>query len=142
GTYLTRGHDTLVDDPTFPGGHGVDHADRAGVRPDRPSIPDLAAALRVERGALEEEPDPLPFLRRGQLGVVLAQEQRDGRLSLVLAVPDELGRRHRAGLQTDLDLLGGRAGPMPLLLEEDRESVGVDRQALVRRDLLEQLDRE
>ena len=133
----------VVDDRVrrLPAAVSID-VDRPGVGSDLSLVADLAAALGVERRTVEEQPNPLALLRRLELGVVLVQEEAHRRFRLVFSVADELGRRDRSGLQTDLDLLGGRARTVALLLEQAREPVGIDRQPLVGRELLGELDRE
>jgi len=59
-------------------------ADQPAGGADRAGVPDLTAALRVERRRVEEDPDLLPFLGRGELGLIRIDQRGDPGVKSVL----------------------------------------------------------
>ena len=96
----------------------IEHFGRAGLGGDRSGVADLAAALGVERGPVEEDLDVVALTRAAAVGHVDHREH--AALGGVGAVPEELGD---AELLDDLavlvdqhvvdDTLARRLGPYP-----------------------------
>ena len=119
------------------------------VRRDRPAIAHLAAALRIEGRAVEDELD-VGALVRFIDALAVDDERRDHRIGLELVVPAELAS-HTLGLlehRVELAELHGvlrelrrRPAAAALRLELIEETVLVQGHARARDDLLGQLDR-
>ncbi len=129
--------------------HVADDDDGAGVELDPALVGELAAALGVEGGAVEDDLD-LVALGGGGRGDAVDQEAHDGGLALVGGVAGELGA---AGAVGDLPVgghvrvagllgLGVGLGPVALLLHQSAEAGLVHGQALLGGHLEGEVDRE
>ncbi len=109
--------------------HGVGDPHESGVGSDDALVADLAAALGVERGPVQEQAYLLPFLRAVQLFARVVEQERDRSFGVGLLVAHELGGRHGARFEPDLDLLAGAPGTFTLRLQELGEPIEVHREA-------------
>ena len=108
-----------------------------------PVVADLPAALGVERRHVQEDADVLTLLGHRQLAALGVEHRHDLPVGVEMLVPDELGRRHRAGLDADRHAASPRPrGARALLLQELGEAVDVHLQPRLGRQLLRQLQRE
>ncbi len=127
--------------------HVVD-LDPQTVRGDRADVGDLAARLRVQRAAVEDDLDVLAGGRRGDAHTV-RDERQHVRLGHQLveagelrgAAVDELLVDREIGVRV-LACLRILLGPLPLLGHQRAEAVLVDAQAGLGRHLERQVDRE
>src|SRR5690606_17862453 len=114
----------------------LDHG--AGVGADPAGVADLAAALGVERGAVEDDLD-LVALGGGRRGDPVDEDADDGRLALGVGVADEVGGPGPVGdLAVGAEVgvagllgLGVGLGALPLLLHQAAEAVLVHGQPLL-----------
>ena len=127
----------------------ADLDDGAGVEPDPAGVADLAAALGVERGAVEDDLD-LVALGGGGRGDTVDEDADDRGLALGVGVADELGRAGGVGdLAVGAEVgvagllgLGVGLGAVPLLLHQAAEAVLVHGEALFGGHLQGEVDRE
>ena len=123
----------------------VEHLDGTGLGADRAAVADLAAALGVERRAVEEHLDEVVVAVLGEV----REHGQDAGLGGVVGVADE---RRGAELLDDLAvgvevgvvaaLLAGRLGPLALRRHLGLEPGDVDGDVALAGDLLGQLERE
>ncbi len=125
----------------------LDHG--TGVDADPAGVADLAAALGVERGAVQDDLD-LVALGGGRGGGAVDEDADDRRLALGVAVADELGLADLVGDRpvgagagvAGLLGLGVGLGALPLLLHQAPEAVLVHGKALLGGHLQGEVDRE
>ena len=142
GAHLSRLHDAEMHDRLRPGPLRIDHANGARDGADLTHVADLAARLGVEGCCRKEDTDLLALLADVEFAILRIQERHDGALGFGLRVADERRRRHRAGVETDRNLPGGIASSLALLLQENLETFGIDRESGIAGKLLGQLQRE
>src|SRR5439155_21963272 len=130
-------------------GLGIGAHRAALVGRNRPAIAHLAAALRIERSAIQHDLDVGPLV--GGLDARAAEYERDDRsIGLELVVAGELAPQLLVLAEPGVELaeahpvlreLRGRPASAPLPLEELAEPVLVDRKPRRGRDLLGHLER-